>query len=121
MKMNNELHQADIQLQRELEGMVDFETSHIHSEVLTDKIVRAVRQSTVNGWSLEDRLSGALMSWFRPVAVVGTLLVLLLAGYNVTRSDDSYQLSTTERVLGLHSVTLAAAYDLDLGSSLDEK
>jgi hypothetical protein len=121
MKMNNELRQADMDLQRELKGLVDFETSHIHSNVLTDKIVRAVRQSTVNGWSLEERLSGALMSWFRPVALVGTLLVLLLAGYNVTQSDDSYQMSTTERVFGFHSVTLAAAYDLDLESSSDDK
>jgi hypothetical protein len=121
MKMNSDLHEEDLALQRELEGLVDFETNHIHTRVMTDKIVRAVRQSQNSGWMLEERWSGSLMTWFRPIALVGTLLVLILASYNVSRSDTSYEMTTTERVFGIHSVTLAAAYDLDLGSALDEK
>ena len=102
-------------LQDELGALVDLETGHIHQGVMTDRIVRAVRKSAASGWQLEDRWSGALLAWFRPVAVIGTLLVLLLAGYNSARHhDSSFDLSTTERVFGFHPVTLASAYDLDL-------
>jgi len=98
-----------------LSSLVDHETRHIHSEILTQKIVRAVHHSKSASRRLEDVFTNALMTWFRPVAVVGTLLILLLASYNAGRAHDStYDLSATERVFAIHPVTLAAAYDLDL-------
>jgi hypothetical protein len=110
-------HDDFVVLGEALNALVDYETRHIHSEILTGKIVRAVRQSSLAPWRFDDTWSRALVAWFRPVAIVGSLVVLLLAAYNVGRSEPvSYELSTAERVFGMHPVTLATAYDLDLAS-----
>jgi len=107
-----------LHLQGALRTLIDDETRHIHETVLTDKIVRAVRGTSIGSWGLEDVWSRALLDWFRPVAVIGTLVVLLLMAYNIGRSVPTpFELSTTERVFGMHPVTLATAYDLDLDSA----
>ncbi len=118
--MNNELNKSEKDLQRDLSALVDFETSHIHADVMTNKIVRAIRRSHGNTWNIEDVWSGALLSWFRPVALIGTFLVLLLAAYNISYADETQDMSTTERLFGMHPVTLAVAYDLDMNHTQDE-
>ena len=98
-----------------LTSLIDHETRHIHSGILTQKIVRAVAHSKTATRRLEDVFTGALVTWFRPLAIVGMLLVILLVSYNAGHADTtSYDRSTTERVFAIHPVTLAAAYDLDL-------
>ena len=48
--------------------------------------------------------------------------MILLAAYNFGRTyNESVELSTTEKVFGMHPVTLATAYDLELASKLEEK
>ena len=82
---------------------------------MTGNIIRAVRGSASPAFRLEDVWIGALLAWFRPVAALGSLIVLLLVAYNLGRSQTtSLELSTTERIFGVHPVTLATAYDLDL-------
>lgn len=106
-------------LQNALRSLIDHETSHIHTAILTNKIVHAVRNTSNGSWGLDDVWSRALLDWFRPVAVVGTLIVFLLMAYNIGKSEPTpFELSTTERVFGMHPVTLATAYDLDLDSAI---
>ncbi len=109
----------DLFFENALKSLIDVETRHIHATILTDKIVRAVRNNSAGSWGLEDAWSRTLLAWFRPVAIVGSLIVLLLLVYNIRRSEPTpFELSPTERVFGMHPVTLATAYDLDLDSAL---
>lgn len=119
-------HRADPRLldpdqmvwQNALTELVNHESKHIHALVLTDKIVRAVRDSSSTPLRIEDIWSATLLAWFRPIAAIGMLIVFLLAAYNIGRADPvPYQLSATERVLGMHPVTLATVYDLDLAAA----
>ena len=108
-----------LRLQGAFRSLIDDETKHIHATILTDKIIRAVRNTSPGSWALEDVWSRALLAWFRPVAVVGTLIVLLLIAHNLGGSEPTeLHMSTTERVFGMHPVTLATAYDLDLDSAI---
>ncbi len=104
-------------LQDSLRGMVAGESEHVRHSMLTDNILRAVRPNSGRMRSFDELWSGALVSWFRPVVVAGLLLILLLAAYNARQtSSETADLTTTERVLGLHPVTVASAYDLELDS-----
>ena len=106
-----------IQLQDSLRDMVAGESENVRHPHLTDNILRAVRPSTERMRSFDELWSGALVSWFRPVVVAGLLLIVLLAAYNARQtSPEIAGLTTTERVLGLHPVTVASAYDLELNS-----
>lgn len=68
----------------------------------------------------EEELFGSLLRLFRPVALAGVLLILSIAAYNVTLSNE-YQAdaSTTEAVFALPPVTIATAYDTELLSQYD--
>ncbi len=62
----------------------------------------------------DEVLFGSLLRLFRPVAVVGVLIILGFASYNVTLSSSyDAQPTTTEAVLGLQPVTLTTAYNYD--------
>lgn len=106
-----------IQLQDSLRDMVAGESEHVRHPRLTDNILRAVRPGAERMRNFDELWSGALVSWFRPVVVAGLLLIVLLAAYNARQtSSEIAGLTTTERVLGLHPVTIASAYDLELNS-----
>lgn len=104
-------------LQESLQDMVAIESQHVQQELLTNSILRAVRSTKAGVKGIDELWSRALLTWFRPVMIAGILLIFLLAAYNVRQTrSDSVNLTTTERVLGLHPVTVASAYDLDLES-----
>ena len=99
-------------LQDSLRKMVAGESEHVHHSVLTDNILRAVRPKTGGMRSFDELWSGTLLAWFRPVVVAGILLIFLLAAYNAQKTSPVMaELTTTQRVLGLHPVTVASAYD----------
>jgi hypothetical protein len=104
-------------LQESLRDMVSSESEHVEHALITNNILRAVRKVPSGMPSLDDLWERALVSWFRPVVVAAVLLILLLAAYNVRQtSSDALELTTTERILGLHPVTVASAYDVELES-----
>jgi hypothetical protein len=104
-------------LQESLRDMVSSESEHVEHALITNNILRAVRKAPAGMPSLDDLWERALVSWFRPVVVAAVLLILLLAAYNVRQtSSDALELTTTERILGLHPVTVASAYDVELES-----
>lgn len=105
------------QLQHSLRDMVDGESENVRPEFMTDNILRAVRSSASGRTWLDEVLADVVGSWFRPVVLAGILLILMLAAYNAQHvASDLVDRSTTERVLGLHPITVASAYDLDLES-----
>ena len=104
-------------LQDALRSMVAGESRLVRPQHLTDQIVLAVRPSERRITTFDDLWSGLLVSWFRPVMIVGMLLIGLLAVYNVTQGRQGVlERSTTERMLGLHNVTVVSLYDSDLAS-----
>ena len=104
-------------LQESLRDMVSSESERVPHTMITNNILRAVRTTPSSMTALDELWSRALVSWFRPVVVAAVLLILLLAAYNVRQtSSESVGLTTTERVLGLHPVTVASAYDYELES-----
>ncbi len=104
-------------LQDSLRTMVAGESRLVRQGHLTDQIIRAVRPSESRIANFDDLWSGFLVSWFRPVMVVGMLLIVLLAVYNASREHPGVvERTTTERVLGLHSVSVVSLYDSDLAS-----
>lgn len=65
--------------------------------------------------SYADELAQWLEQVFRPVALAGLVMVLLLAGYNLRLSQSFASASSTvEAVLGLPPVSAASVYDLDV-------
>ena len=101
-------------LQESLREMVEGESEQVRHSILTDNILRAVRPKTVGMRTFDELWSGTLVAWFRPVVVAGLLLIFLLAAYNARKtSPEMAQLTTTERVLGLHPITVASAYDTE--------
>ncbi len=104
-------------LQVSLQGMVASESESVQHSLITNNILRAVRTTRAGVIGIDELWSRALVTWFRPVIIAGILLVFLLAAYNVRQtSSESLELTTTERVLGLHPVTVASAFDLELES-----
>jgi hypothetical protein len=104
-------------LRSRLEEMVDAENASVIPSVLTERVMRAVRDQHISVWRFDDLWSAFVVGWFRPVAVLGILLVVFLALFNVRqfKSDVSEQ-STTEAVLGLQPVTVAVAYEYEIAS-----
>ncbi len=97
--------------------MVDGENEDVIPAILTERIIRAVRRRRSPSWRFEDLWSGIRMVWFRPAFLLGMALVLILAFFNARQSHfDESERSATEVVLGLHPVTLAAAYDDEIAS-----
>ena len=115
----NSEHTSDFSgLDEALQAMVLGECERFDSPELTNQIMRAVRRSAIRGWRFEDLWAGFHVSWFRPVMVGCMVLALVLLAYNAGRTHSGFeQLTTTERVLGLHPVTVATAFDLDLEDS----
>lgn len=65
--------------------------------------------------SYADELALWLGQVFRPVALAGLVMVLILAGYNLRLSQSfATEASTAEAVLGLPPVSAASVYDLDV-------
>ena len=78
----------------------------------TDRLMRRLDPARLRR-SPDEELFGALLWLFRPVAVAGMMLILMLAAYNVIQAYDSeVPASTTEAVLGLPPVSLATAYEV---------
>jgi len=95
-----------------LRSLIESERDASMMSMPTERVVRAVRRSTGRSWSNGDSLAVELLGWFRPVFVAGMLLIVAMAAYNFQMSRGyHFELSTTEMVLGLHPVTVAAAYD----------
>ena len=64
--------------------------------------------------SMDEEFAALLGQWFRPVALVGMVLVLGLATYNVNLARDYQEESTVaESVFALPPVSSDAIYDLD--------
>jgi len=107
-----ELEQLET-MQHLLQMTVKTEAETALKPFFADRLMRKLAP-TLRRVAPEEILVGALMRVFRPVALVGLLVILLLSGYNLTRSG-SYEAgqTTTEAVLGLPPVALATAYELD--------
>ncbi len=95
-----------------LRRMVEVERSASMMSMPTERVMRAVRAAASP--YKESFLERELISWFRPVMALGMIIILALAVYNfdLSRQNDHDQ-TTTEMVLGLHPVTVAAAYDIE--------
>lgn len=107
----------DPDLQTRLIAMIDRENEDVVPAILTERIIRAVRHQRSSVWRFEDLWSGIRIAWFRPAFVLGVALVLLLAFFNARQAHfEESERSATEVVLGLHPVTLAAAYDDEIAS-----
>ena len=96
-----------------LQRMVQTERSASMMSMTTERVMRAVKA----GYSSKRReayLERELISWFRPVVGAGLVVILALAFYNVDKSrENDHHQTPAEMVLGLHPVTVAAAYDLE--------
>lgn len=117
-KMHDNLsnHDAEHELPQEvvssLRRMVNVERERSMMSMPTERVMRAVRASA--SMYKESFIERELASWFRPVMALGMVIILALAVYNfdLSRQNDHIQ-TTTEMVLGLHPVTVAAAYDIE--------
>lgn len=117
-KMHDNLsnHDAEHELPQEvvssLRRMVNVERERSMMSMPTERVMRAVRASAST--YKESFIERELASWFRPVMALGMVIILALAVYNfdLSRQNDHIQ-TTTEMVLGLHPVTVAAAYDIE--------
>ncbi len=116
---------AELEALKALRGLLPT-TVHASSEralapFFADRLMRrlAPAPQRLAAPTPDEEFFGLLWGLFRPVAVVGLLLIFGFATYNVTLSGDyEAQASTTEAVLGLPPVTLATAYELDLSTTL---
>ena len=96
-----------------LVSSVESVASDYDTPFLTDKIMRSLAPAQSQGDTvfLLDFLS-SLRKVFRPVVAATLVLIIVLAAYNVTSvSEDEIDVTTTEAVLGLQPVTVAAAYE----------
>lgn len=96
-----------------IQEMVAIERDQSLSSMPTERVMRAIKRVSMSESTMDDWLSHELFSWFRPVVATGLFVIALLAAYNfeISKTND-YNQSTTEMVLGLHPVTVNAAYDL---------
>ncbi len=96
-----------------LRRMVQSERSASMMSMPTERVMRAVK-AAYSSKRRQAFLERELVSWFRPVVGAGLVVILALAFYNFdqSRENDHHQ-TPTEMVLGLHPVTVAAAYDLE--------
>lgn len=95
-----------------LQTTVHASSERILQPFFTDRLMRRLDPARLRR-SPDEEFFGALLWLFRPVAVAGMLLILVLAAYNVMRAND-YEVppSTTEAVFGLPPVSLATAYEV---------
>lgn len=95
-----------------LRRMVEAERERSMMSMPSERVMRAVR-AAASAYK-ESFLERELVSWFRPVMALGVIIILALAAYNfdLSRNNDHNQ-TATEMVLGLHPVTVAAAYDIE--------
>lgn len=102
-----------------LRRMVQSERSVSMMSMPTERVMRAVKAASSRK-RREAYLEHELISWFRPVVAAGLVVILALAFYNfdLSRENDHNQ-TATEMVLGLHPVTVAAAYDLEFDHHQD--
>ncbi len=78
---------------------------------LADRVMRRLVPATAR----RDDLAQSLGFLFRPVAAVGLLLAVLLAGYNVHLSQAfGSETTAAEAILALPPVSTASVYDLDV-------
>jgi anti-sigma factor RsiW len=96
-------------------GMQDAlraEAAGVADPYLADRVLRRIEAPRP---VFADELALWLGQVFRPVAIAGALVVVLLAGYNVRLSQSfATESSTAEAMLGLPPVSTASVYDLDV-------
>jgi len=102
-----------------LRRMVHSERSAYMMSMPAERVMRAVKAASSRK-RRDAYLERQLISWFRPVMAAGLLVILMLAFYNfdLSRENDVHQ-TPAEMVLGLHPVTVAAAYDLEFDHHQD--
>ena len=100
-------------LSQELRMLVHEERDETMMSMPTERVMRALGAS--RSWKKENVLSLELVSWFRPVVLAGSFVILMLIAYNVKLSStNDYDQSPTEMLLGLPPVTVASAYELSI-------
>jgi len=77
---------------------------------------RLLRKLKPTGSTMESDFLASLSALFRPVIAAGLVIIVALLAYNVMTVSYEADQSATEVALGLPPVTLATAYDLDLGT-----
>lgn len=93
------------------------ETLHADAAAAADPYLadRVLRRLAVPRPVFADDLALWLGQVFRPVAIAGALVAVLLAGYNVRLSQSfATESSTAEAMLGLPPISAASVYDLDV-------
>ena len=118
MKNQNHLHRIEPEriptgLSDEMQRLVDREREQTMLSMPTERVMRAISRS--RSWRREHVLSSELINWFRPVALVGSMAVILMMLYNLQISSTlDYDQSAAEAVFGLPPVTVASAYHLSI-------
>ena len=107
--MNNEQRLAEA-----LTGMVEREKRTVIQPMLTDRIVRRAREQGVLQTAARASVSVGIVGWARPLVLASLLVLAVLVAYNFRLSTGIPGVaSTTDRVFGLPSVTVAVAFDPD--------
>jgi anti-sigma factor RsiW len=109
-------------MQRLLRTTVQSSAETAAKPFLTDRVMKRLDPARKSAKRLapEEELFGSLLRLFRPVALAGMLLILIIAAYNVTLSSGyEAEASTTEAIFALPPVTIATAYDTELLSQYD--
>ncbi len=103
-------------LRREMQDSLEASALGAVQPHLADRVLNRVLQRAAAPRSVfADELALWLGQIFRPVAIAGALVALLLAGYNIRLSQSFATESTTaEAMLGLPPVSAASVYDLDM-------
>lgn len=105
-----QLDPASGNLLQELRHLVQTERDLAMMSMPTERVMRAIKRAS--RWASEDVWSVELLSWFRPVLIIGALVIMVLSFYNMRTSRlNDYPQTTTEMVLGLPPITVASAYD----------
>ncbi len=97
---------------RLLRPAVDSAAEESIKPFFVDRLMKAVASPTQVRRAGED-LFEAMFGLFRPVALASLLIIATLVGYNIrSASDSDVAVSVSESVLGLPSVSLVAAFEL---------
>lgn len=82
----------------------------------TDRLMRRLEATTRR--AVEEEMFSIWMTFFRPIAIAGVVIILGLVFYNINVAQQyEAAASATETVLALPPVSLESAYELDLAAT----
>lgn len=114
----NALLQANLEQLQQTRSVLQDAVDHTAGQALdpffTDRLMKQLTPEVKSAGSLEDDLVKMLSMLFRPVAIAGLFLAIVLAAYNVNLSSSyTSDTSTAESILAMPPVTLMSVYDMD--------